>query len=59
MTMVRAEKGLASLGVVYMEGNILARQYDLVKWYWYSEHCSEIPLESESKNCHYQSNSFF
>ena len=31
MTMVRAEKGLASLGVVYMEGNILARQYDLVK----------------------------
>ena len=31
MTMVRAEKILANLGVVYMEGNILAWQYDLVK----------------------------
>ena len=44
MTMVRAEKILANLGVVYMEGNILAWQYDLVKWYWFSEHWSEIPL---------------
>ena len=31
MTMVRGEKRLANLEVVYMEGNILARQYDLVK----------------------------
>ena len=31
MTMARAEKILANLGVVYMEGNILAWQYDLVK----------------------------
>ena len=59
MTMVRAEKKLANLGVVYIEGNILVRQYELVIWYWFSEHWSEIPLESESKKCHYETNSCF
>ena len=44
MTMVRGEKIWANLGVVYMKGSILARQYDSVKWFWYSEHWSEIPL---------------
>ena len=43
MTMLRAEKRLANLELVYMEGNILARQYDSVKWCWFSEHWSEIP----------------
>ena len=31
MTMVRADERSANLGVVYVEGDILARQYDLVK----------------------------
>ena len=40
MTMVRADERLANLRVVYMEGDILARWYDFVKWYWFSEHWS-------------------
>ena len=44
MTMVSADKILANLGVVYMEGDVLARRHDSVKWYWFSEHWSEISL---------------
>ena len=51
MTMMREEKRLANLDVVYMKDNILARQYDSVKWYWYSE--VKYHWESESKTCHY------
>ena len=31
MALMRADERLASLGVVYMEGNILASRYDSVK----------------------------
>ena len=44
MALMRADERLASLGVVYMEGNILASRYDSVKWYWFSENWSEISL---------------
>ena len=44
MTVVGADERLANLGVVYMEGDILARRCGSVKWYWFSEHWSEISL---------------
>ena len=44
LTMVRADEGLANLGVVYLEGDTLAWRYAAVKWYWLSEHWSEISL---------------
>ena len=44
MALMRADERLASLGVVYMEGNILASRYDSVKWHWFSENWSEISL---------------
>ena len=44
MALMRADERLASLGVVYMEGNILASRYDSVKWYWFSENWSEISM---------------
>ena len=40
--MLRADERLANLGAVYMEGDILARQYSSVKWYCFSEHWSKI-----------------
>ena len=56
MTMVRADERLANLGVVYVEGSLgdMTRLNDIdflnieVKYHW----------ESQSKKCHYQSNSF-
>ena len=38
ITMVRVDERLANLGVVYMVGNISARWYYSVKWFWFSEH---------------------
>ena len=42
--MVRADDRLANLRVAYMGGDILAWWYGSVKWYWFSEHWSEISL---------------
>ena len=59
MAMIRADERVANLGVVYLEGDILARRYDSVKRYWFSEHWSEISLGISKQKCHYQSNLFF
>ena len=40
--MFRADERLANLGAVYMEGNILVRQYNSLKGYCFSEHLSKI-----------------
>ena len=40
---MRTNGRLANLGTASMEGDILDRQYDSVKWYWFCEHWSKIP----------------
>ena len=42
--MVRADEKFANLGAAFMGGDILATQYNLVKWYWFCEHWSKISL---------------
>ena len=39
--MLTADERLANLGAVYMERDILARQYNSVKWFWFSDHWSK------------------
>ena len=42
--MVRADERFANLGAAFMAGDLLATQYNLVKWYWFCEHWSKISL---------------
>ena len=57
---MRANERLANLGAASMEGDILDRQYNSVKWYWICEHRSKIlPGISKQKVLLPQSNSFF
>ena len=37
-----ADERLTNLGAASMEGDILGRQYNSVKWYWFCEHWSKI-----------------
>ena len=39
---MRTNEKLANIGAASMEGDILDRQYNLVKWYWFCEHWSKI-----------------
>ena len=48
---MRTNERLANLGAASMEGDILDRQYNSVKWYWFCEHWSKIsPGISNSTN---------
>ena len=57
IAMVRADERLANLGVVYMEGDILARRYDSILSGFLNIGV-KYHQESQSKKFHYQSNSF-
>ena len=39
---MRTNERLANLGAASMQGDILDRQYNLVKWYWFCEHWSKL-----------------
>ena len=50
---VKADERLVNLGAASMEGDILGRQYNSVKWYWFCEHWIKYHLKCQCKMYYY------